>query len=100
MSRAEFAVIVEFLVSSEHRAVFLDGVVENAKTSVAVEPDCLQFDVFEDSRSDRILLFELYRHSAAFDAHLKTRHFLEFDSKVAPMIDKKKIHTLYARHTS
>jgi quinol monooxygenase YgiN len=33
-----------------------------------------------------VFLYEVYKDRAAFEAHLKTAHFLEFAEKTRPMI--------------
>ncbi|MBC8133039.1 MAG: antibiotic biosynthesis monooxygenase [Deltaproteobacteria bacterium] len=89
-----YVVLAEFLVGAEHTVEFQARVVENAQKSKGHEPGCHQFDVaVAPGEPGRILLYELYDDRAAFDAHLKSPHFLAFDAVVKPWIVEKKVRT-------
>ncbi|WP_424985567.1 putative quinol monooxygenase [Microbulbifer sp. S227A] len=89
-----FAVVVTFRIRPEHIDAFLPEMMQNAATSLAVEPGCHRFDVCTDEeRRDEVFLYELYEDRAAFDVHLHSPHFLAFDDKVAPMIATKQVRT-------
>ena len=49
------------------------------------------------ARADRILLYEIYDDRAAFDAHIKTPHFLAFDEASAPLVADKTVSDLRSR---
>jgi quinol monooxygenase YgiN len=69
----------------------------NARTSLASEPGCRQFDVCTDpARPDDVFLYELYDDETAFKAHLESAHFKQFDNQTAGMIVTKTIRT-YAK---
>jgi quinol monooxygenase YgiN len=60
---------------------------DNAKASVRDEPGCSRFDVCAHRKdADRILLYEIYDDRAAFDAHLKTKHFAVFNEASAALV--------------
>jgi (4S)-4-hydroxy-5-phosphonooxypentane-2,3-dione isomerase len=40
-----------------------------------------------------VFLYELYDDKAAFDAHLKTPHFLSFDARVRDWVERKAVGT-------
>lgn len=85
-----YVIIVDFTIKREHLAAFHTVMVENARLSRETEPGCRQFDVCVDPRdATRYFLYELYDDEAAFQAHLKTAHFLEFDRASAPWIAAK-----------
>nr|WP_239482013.1 putative quinol monooxygenase [Pseudomonas insulae] len=69
------------------REAFLDAMRVNAAASVRDEPGCLVFDVLQD-RSDPLLiwLYEVYVDEAAFEAHMRTAHFLASRPLVEPLI--------------
>ncbi|GFE63954.1 putative quinol monooxygenase [Litoreibacter roseus] len=89
-----YAVTVEFSLKSGNMNVFLPLMEHNARTSVRAEPDCLQFDVCSDpARPDHVFLYELYSNAKAFELHLATAHFRDFDAKTRDMIAEKHVRT-------
>jgi autoinducer 2-degrading protein len=85
-----FVIVVDFKVKPGQMAEFRQLIDDNARASVRDEPGCSRFDVCA-SREDaeRILLYEIYDDRAAFDAHLKTRHFAVFNEASAPLVADK-----------
>lgn len=89
-----FAVVVTFRIKPGHVEAFLPLMLANAKTSLNEELGCQQFDVCTDpNQPDEIFLYELYDDAAAFQVHLTSAHFLEFDRKTGPMIADKAVRT-------
>lgn len=89
-----FAVCVTFEIEPAEMAKFSALMSANAKTSFEKEPGCLQFDVCTDeSRPNEVFLYELYKSADAFDLHLRSDHFREFDSATALMIIDKEVRT-------
>ena len=89
-----FAVTVHFRLRPGRMADFLPKMVENARASRERESGCRQFDVATDpSRPDEVFLYELYADAAAFDAHLQSAHFRDFDAATRDMIDAKQVWT-------
>lgn len=85
-----FVVTVDFQVKSEHVAEFVEMMKKQASNSLRKEEGCLQFDVCRDpSDGGRIFLYEVYKDSDAFELHLKTDHFLEFNKAVSPWTASK-----------
>jgi (4S)-4-hydroxy-5-phosphonooxypentane-2,3-dione isomerase len=90
MSR--FVIVVEFTLHAGVVDQFMPLMLANAKASLANERGCERFDVLHVAgQPHQIVLYEIYRDKAAFQEHLKTRHFLEFNSASAPHIKEKKI---------
>ncbi len=87
-----FVVTVRFGIKPGFEDAFLAAVTENARTSLADEPECHRFDVAvsEDAAGD-VFLYELYSDRAAFDAHLASAHFKAFDTKVADWMATKDV---------
>lgn len=89
-----FAVVVTFTLKPGQRDVFMPLMLENALVSKCDESDCRRFDVCTDPASpDTVLLYELYNDAAAFQAHLDTAHFKDFDAAAAPLIAEKRVLT-------
>ncbi|PRY20930.1 quinol monooxygenase YgiN [Aliiruegeria haliotis] len=89
-----FAVTVIFRTAPGAMEAFLPLMRANAATSLAEEPGCRVFDVCTDpSRPDEVFLYEIYDSEEAFQIHLKSAHFLEFDASVAAMVVKKTVAT-------
>ena len=89
-------VLVEFDLHPGKEPEFRRLVLENAAASLRDEPGCSLFDVLtpEGGPRDRIVLYEIYDDSAAFDAHLATPHFAEFNEASARLVAKKTVHRL------
>ena len=87
-----FVIVVDFHIRPGEMPNFRRLIDANARASVAEEPGCRRFDVCLDRKNaDRILLYEIYDDRAAFDAHMKTRHFLEFNAASAPLVVDKNV---------
>jgi len=90
-----FVVTVDFSVHAADAAAFLEEMTRNARTSVATEPGCRRFDVcMEPENPTQIFLYEVYDDRPAFDTHLASTHFQEFDSKTAAWIAAKSVRIL------
>ena len=87
-----YAVVVEFELRPEHAAAFRARVARQAADSLGREPGCRVFDVCVDpARDDFVLLYEVYADRAAFDAHLQSEHFADFDREVAAWVAAKRV---------
>ena len=85
-----YAVCVSFRTHPGAYETFRPLVMAQADTSLRGEPECHRFDVCGGAE-DEIFLYELYTDAAAFQAHLKTPHFLHFDAAVAPLVAAKTV---------
>ena len=64
----------------------------NAKTSLAVEPGCRQFDVCESESPDRtVFLYEVYDSKDDFALHLQSTHFVQFSQLTEPWVSRKEV---------
>jgi quinol monooxygenase YgiN len=89
-----FAVTVTFQIMPGQMSRFRPLMGDNARTSLETEDGCHQFDVlWDDSRPDEIHLYELYADPAAFDIHLRSAHFRQFDAQTSAMIKEKTVKT-------
>lgn len=86
------AVTVEFNVHPPYVEVFDAAMLRQARNSLDREPDCHRFDVCRDPQvPERTFLYEVYTDQAAFDAHLTSEHFQQFDAEVKDWIASKKV---------
>ena len=87
-----YAVTVEFVAKASQVEAFRTAMIENATASREREPGCRQFDVAVDPADpSTIFLYELYDDRAAFDAHLATAHYREFDARTRDWIERKTV---------
>ena len=92
-----FVVIVEFTIRDEAIEAFHHRVVQQARDSLDKEAGCHVFDVLIDPKKrEKILLYEVYRSPRAFELHLASAHFADFDAAVRDWIIAKSI-TRYTR---
>jgi (4S)-4-hydroxy-5-phosphonooxypentane-2,3-dione isomerase len=92
-----FVVTVEFAPHEDCFAALREAVIANARASREKEGGCRQFDVSTDPDAGHtIFLYELYDDRAAFEAHLASAHYREFEARVAGWIQRK-IVRLYQR---
>ena len=89
---ARFVITVDFYLHAGTLEPFLILIKENAYKSLTEEPGCERFDVLiEKGAPDHIVLYEIYQNRAAFDFHLKSRHFAEFNTASKRYVKDKKI---------
>ena len=89
-----YVVTVEFNVKNEFVPSFRKTVLQQAQNSLSREPDCHRFDVCFDPNDDtRIFLYEMYTNENAFQEHLKSDHFSDFDAEVQDWLDRKSVQT-------
>jgi quinol monooxygenase YgiN len=87
-----YAVIVDFLLVPGKHAEFRRLVDRNARASFDAEDGCRHFDVLESkAEGDRVLLYEVYDDEAAFDGHVGSAHYREFERASAPFISNKSV---------
>ena len=94
-TQGAFVIIAEFEVRPEAIDAFLAAAIADGSASVANEPGCRQFDVCvapEDPA--KIVLYEVYDDRAAFEAHLKTPHFLACKPKLDAWLESNKVRFL------
>ncbi len=82
------------LIEPEHEGFsrpggFRESVLRNAAASLG-EPGCSRFDVAFSPDGLRCLLYEVYDDRAAFDFHLTTPHFKDFDRVSQPLVRNKR----------
>lgn len=89
-----FVVTVKFKVDAATSDDFHEAVINQAANSLNREEDCHRFDVcFDPDDPARVFLYELYADRAAFDRHLRSEHFLDFDARVCGWVEDKAVET-------
>ena len=89
---ARYVITVDFYLHTGTLEPFLKLIKENAHKSLTDEPGCDRFDVLiEKGAPDHIVLYEIYADRAAFDFHLKSKHFAEFNSASQRYVKDKKV---------
>ncbi len=90
-----YVITVEFDIDPMRFAEFLPLMRENARASIDNEPGCRQFDACTDpARPASVFLYEVYDDRAAFDAHLASAHFRQFDAAAREMVADKRVRTM------
>ncbi|MBZ9711591.1 antibiotic biosynthesis monooxygenase [Mesorhizobium sp. ESP7-2] len=91
---AAFAITVAFELVDGVFSEFHRLVCENAALSVELEPDCLRFDVLipeHASEVKHVFLYEIYRDRTAFELHLASEHFRQFDQRSRELVISKTV---------
>ena len=87
-----YVIIVEFRIREGQEALFMVRMREQAENSLSREADCLQFDVCSDPDDPRrVFLYEVYKDEEAFQRHLATGHFNDFDATTSDLIESKTV---------
>ena len=87
-----YVITVDFFLHAGTLEPFLKLIKENAHTSLTEEPGCDRFDVLiEKGAPDHIVLYEIYQDRAAFDFHLKSTHFAQFNTASQRYVKEKKV---------
>lgn len=89
-----FVVCVTFTIKEGAMDAFMPLMLAQAENSLALEPECLRFDVCSEGALDReVFLYEIYASEAAFQAHLASAHFKDFDAAVGDLVAAKAVST-------
>lgn len=95
---AGYVITVDFQLKPGAIDSFIPLILDNAAASVRDEPGCRQFDVMTPTDGgNRVFLYEIYDDEAAFQAHLKTPHFLKFRDAAAGLFDKQTVNRFHLR---
>ena len=87
-----YVVLVRIKVKPPALEKFLEEMLLNARSSLADEKGCSQFDVCQDtSQPNHIYLYEVYEDEKAFQAHLQTSHYLRWREAVKDFLDEPSV---------
>jgi quinol monooxygenase YgiN len=89
-----YVVTVELKVTAKQVEAFRDAVLRQSRNTLANERDCHRFDVCTDPKDPTLFyLYEVYVDEEAFQAHLRSDHFLDFDTKTQAWLEGKTVRT-------
>lgn len=84
--------IAEIEVYPEHLKQYKEILKEEAAASIAKEPGVIAiFPMFEQQDSARIRIVEIYAGKQAYQAHLKTPHFLVYKTSTQKMVKQLRL---------
>jgi (4S)-4-hydroxy-5-phosphonooxypentane-2,3-dione isomerase len=87
-----YAITVSFDLVPGSQNLFLSLVKANATASVTQESGCFRFDVLTPlGGGPDVLLYEIYKDRASFEAHLHSDHFLRFDAATRDLVSAKSV---------
>ena len=88
-----YVITVLFSIKPQHTSAFLQLVAANARSSVAEETGCRQFDVCISGRdSNDVFLYEVYDSKEAFDEHLASTHYRRFNEFTMTWVTSKVVN--------
>lgn len=86
--------VVHFEVKPSNWDQFLPAMKENARLSLQRESGCRQFDVCTSAAAPyKVFLYEVYDSEDAFQAHLTSDHFLQFNAQTSGWLESKQVDT-------
>lgn len=89
------ALIVQFHIKADFTERFESAMKQNAVTSFNEEPGCKFFDVCRDPADPTVFfLYELYENQEAIQAHMRSRHFLEFNELTKDWVSHKTVRSM------
>ncbi|HEY2559805.1 MAG TPA: putative quinol monooxygenase [Caldimonas sp.] len=81
-----FVLQVSISIKPENVDAFMKKLDENARNA-RMEPGCKQFEVLVDPNDrTKIMLYEVYKDEAAFEAHQQTPHFKKYIAEAVPLL--------------
>lgn len=100
MIKGQYVVTVTFTLHDGAAEAFMPLMKEQAENSVRLEEGCHYFDVVhQDDNPNTVFLYEVYSDRSAFDHHLNSNHFNDFDGKVQNLVKDKKVLCFDQRHS-
>jgi autoinducer 2-degrading protein len=95
IANQQLVLLVEFRIHPAHIVEFETAILSNAATSLKNEAGCRRFDVCRDPQDAALFfLYEIYDDQAAIDAHLKSAHYLAFDSASRDWVEQKTVQKM------
>ena len=72
-----------------------------ARNSLANEEGCQVFDVCRSEETpDEVFLYEVYNDRAAFEVHLASDHYRQFDNAVSELVAEKRVNFFHRAHAA
>ena len=87
-----YVVLVDLAIEPQYVEAFLPLMLENASSSLSLEPGCQVFEVCQaPNDATRFCLYEVYDDEAAFRRHLDSAHFHAFNQQTSPYTISKAV---------
>ena len=84
-----YALAVRIRIKPENIDEFMDKLAVNA-AAARLEPGCITFQVLVDPADrSRIMLYEVYKDEAAFQAHQATQPFKTYLAEAVPLLAER-----------
>ena len=85
-----FVITVKFVIHEEFIEKFKQRILQQARDSLELEKECHEFDVCHDPNEGTVVfLYETYTDKDAFDVHLNSEHYKNFNEEVTPWVKEK-----------
>ena len=92
-----FVLVVNCRIKAGQVDKLMKELLANAKAARETEPGCLQFDVLVDPKDPaKLMLYEVYKDEAAFEAHQQAPHFKRYLEQGVPLLESRE-RTVYRR---
>jgi quinol monooxygenase YgiN len=79
--------IAKIEIYPEYVDAYKAALAEHAKIAVQLEPGVLELQaVYAKAHPTQVTVFEIYASESAYQAHLKTPHFLKYKSSTLKMV--------------
>jgi len=92
-----FVLVVNCRIKAGQIERLMKELLANAKAARDTEPGCLQFDVLVDPKDPaKLMLYEVYKDEAAFEAHQQAPHFKRYLEQGVPLLESRE-RTVYRR---
>lgn len=84
--------IAELEIDANHLVAYKIALREEIEASIRIEPGVLSlYAVSIKDQPNQIRLFEVYASTAAYQAHLQSKHFLKYKTGTAGMVKSLKL---------
>ena len=92
-----FVLVVNCRIRAGQIDRLMKELLANAAAARETEPGCLQFDVLVDPKDPaKLMLYEVYKDEAAFEAHQQAPHFKRYIEQGVPLLESRE-RTVYRR---
>ncbi|MBT8254276.1 MAG: antibiotic biosynthesis monooxygenase [Bacteroidia bacterium] len=84
--------LAELEIDPNQLEPYLELLEEGIRTSVADEPGVLSlYAMAHKDKPNRITVVEIYENQAAYESHIKSKHFLKYKNGTLEMVDSLKL---------
>lgn len=94
-SSQQHVLLVDFRIRAAFIDKFESAILHNAAMSLKNEAGCHRFDVCRDPQDPALFfLYEIYDDQAAIDAHMRSPHYLAFNSSSQDWVEQKTVRKM------